>query len=45
MGQKEREFVHEWTGVENRLAAHCFDTAASNTGIHTGATTAVQLFI
>ena len=42
MGQKVVEFVHEWTGVENRLAALCFDTTASNTGIHTGAITVVQ---
>ena len=42
MGQKVVEFVHEWTGVENRLAALCFHTTASNTGIHKGAITIVQ---
>ena len=42
IGQKVVEFVHEWTEVENRLADLCFDTTASNTGIHTGAITVVQ---
>ena len=42
MGQKVVEFVHEWTGVEEHLAGLCFDTTASNTGVHTGAITVVQ---
>ena len=42
MGQKVEGFVHEWTGVENRLAALCLDATASNTGIHTGAVTVVK---
>ena len=42
MGQKVVEFVCEWAGVEEHLAGLCFDTTASNTGIHTGAITVVQ---
>jgi hypothetical protein len=42
MGQKVVEFVRDWSGVEEHLAALCFDTTASNTGIHTGAITVVQ---
>jgi len=42
MGQKVVEFVHDWKGVEDHLAALCFDTTASNTGIHTGAITVIQ---
>ena len=42
MGQNVVEFVHEWKGVEDHLAALCFDTTASNTGVHTGAITVVQ---
>ena len=42
MGQKVVEFVREWAGVEEHLAGLCFDTTASNTGIHTGAITVVQ---
>ena len=42
MGQKVVEFVREWPGVEEHLAGLCFDTTASNTGIHTGAITIVQ---
>lgn len=42
MGQKVVEFVREWPGVEEQLAGLCFDTTASNTGIHTGAITIVQ---
>ena len=36
------EFVHEWAGVKNRLAGVCFDTTASNTGIHTRPITVAQ---
>jgi len=42
MGQKVVEFVREWPGVEEHLAGLCFDTTASNTGVHTGAITVVQ---
>ena len=42
MGQKVVEFVREWPGVEEHLAGLCFDTTASNTGIHKGAITIVQ---
>ena len=35
MGQKIFEFIHERSGVEQNLAGQCFDTAASNTGVHT----------
>ena len=44
MGQKILEFIHEWSGVEQKLAGLCFDTTASNTGVHTGAITIVQSF-
>jgi len=42
IGQKVVEFVHECPGVEENLAGLCFDTTASNTGIHTGAITVAQ---
>ena len=42
MGQKMLEFVREWPGVEEQLDGLCFDTTASNTGIHTGAIAVVQ---
>ena len=42
MGQKVAEFVRDWAGVEEHLAGLCFDTTASNTGIHTGAIAVVQ---
>jgi len=42
MGHEVVEFVHELAGVEEHLAGLCFDTTASNTGIHTGAITVVQ---
>ena len=42
MGQKVIELIHEWSGVEENLAGLCFDTTASNTGIHTGAITVIQ---
>jgi len=42
MGQKIVEFIRDWSWVEEHLAGLCFDTTASNTGIHTGAITVVQ---
>jgi len=42
MGQKVVEFMCDWARVEEQLACLCFDTTASNTGIHTGAITVVQ---
>jgi len=42
MGNKVVEFVRDWPGVEEHLAGLCFDTTASNTGIHAGAITVVQ---
>jgi hypothetical protein len=42
MGQSVFELVQEWPGVEEHLAGLCFDTTASNTGIHTGAITVIQ---
>ena len=44
MGLKIFEFIHEWSGAEQNLAGLCFDTTASNTGIHTGAITISQSF-
>ena len=44
MGQKIFECIQEWSGVEQNLAGLCFDTTASNTGVHTGAITIVQSF-
>ena len=42
MGQKVAEFVREWSGVEEQIAGLCFDTTASNTGVHTGAINIIQ---
>ena len=42
MGRKIVQLLHEWTGVAPHLAGLCFDTTASNTGIHSGAITVVQ---
>ena len=42
MANMVNEFVDKWPGVDRCLAALCFDTTASNTGIHTGAITELQ---
>jgi len=42
MDQKMVEFMHDCAGIEEHLTGLCFDTAASNTGIHTGAITVLQ---
>jgi hypothetical protein len=42
MGETVVKFLQDWDGVPEWLAGLCFDTTASNTGIHTGAITVIQ---